>query len=255
MHALNTWILCSRVAAARGVEAKVACSCASANVLMHNLNTGRAARSALALKGIAYEYVSVPLADVMADDAHAARNPHREIPVLEYDGHLLTQSMAICEFLDEALPKDTYPLVPRDDPYKAAQVRSLAQAVACGIQPLQNGGRTLSHVGLLAASQSAEKATNEWGAHFINMGFRGIERALQTTAGKFCVGDDVTLADLFLTPQVFNATAKKRFNVDMTPYPTITRVTEALADVDVLKQAHPYAQPDTPETLRSRAPQ
>lgn len=112
---------------------------------------------------------------------------------LPSDGHTLVESMAIMHYLEETRPQR--PLLPQDV-HKRAKVREICEVITSGIQPLQNL-IVLIHVG--------EEKKKEWAQHWITRGFRAVEKLLSTSAGKFCVGDEVSLADCCLVPQVFNA--------------------------------------------------
>lgn len=168
------------------------------------------------------------------------------------DGHTLVESLAIMHYLEETRPQR--PLLPQDV-LKRAKVREIcevlslslsllkhflnpttfrSQVIASGIQPLQNL-IVLIHVG--------EEKKKEWAQHWITRGFRAIEKLLSTSAGKFCVGDEVTLADCCLVPQVFNA---RRFHVDLRPYPIILRIDRELEGHPAFRAAHPSNQPDCP---------
>ncbi|XP_041875725.1 maleylacetoacetate isomerase isoform X3 [Corvus kubaryi] len=168
-------------------------------------------RIALALKGISYDLVPVNLIK---------------------DGG---QQLAIINYLEETHPNPR--LLPQD-PKKRAQVRMIADHIASGIQPLQN---------LSVLKQMGEKKM-EWAQNCIASGFQALEQILQHTAGRYCVGDEVSMADLCLVPQVANA---ERFKVDMGPYPTITRINKALLELEAFKVSHPSRQPDTPAELRA----
>ncbi|EGD74886.1 glutathione transferase zeta 1 [Salpingoeca rosetta] len=194
-------------------------------------------RIALNLKKVKYAYKAVNLlkGEQLGDDFLNV-NPMGELPALEIDGHTLTQSLPIIEYLDETRPEN--PLLPRDDPFKRAEVRRLSQIIASGIQPVQNL-RVLKKHGL--------EHKVEWGQWVINNGFKALERELKKTAGKYSFGDTVTMVDLCLVPQVFNA---ERFKVDMSQYPTIQRVAAALGELPEFEAAMPTKQPDCPEELR-----
>lgn len=198
-------------------------------------------RIALALKGIEYDYKAVHLVkdggEQYAED-YKIVNPQCEVPSLEIDGHTLTQSMAIIEYIDETRDAPPY-LLPRNDPGKRAEVRRLSQCIACGIQPIQNL-RVLQYVG------SDKKV--EWGKYWIEYGFTSLEQLLSKTSGKYCVGDEVTMVDLCLVPQVYNA---GRFGVNMTNFPIISRINTALSNLEAFKIAHPSQQPDCPDDMRS----
>ncbi|KAG8562029.1 hypothetical protein GDO81_015568 [Engystomops pustulosus] len=115
------------------------------------------------------------------------------------------------------------------------------------VPALKIDGVTLSQSNL-AVLQRVGDAKLEWAQHFITKGFQALELLLQETAGQYCVGDQVTMADLCLVPQVANA---DRFKVDMTPYPTISRINHALLKLEAFHVSHPSRQPDTPPDLRA----
>eukprot|EP00741_Cyanophora_paradoxa_P004611 tig00000821_g4475.t1 len=191
-------------------------------------------RIALAVKGIEYEYRAVHLVKGGQRDADfVALNPMKQVPALLIDGLTLTQSAAICEYLEETRPE--IPLLPAS-PADRAAVRQVVNIVASGIQPLQN----LVVLQRVEEAQG-EAAKKEWARSFIAAGFDALEVLLRRTAGVCCVGDALTLADAFLVPQVYNA---RRWGVEMAPYPTIARLEAALAELPAFKAAHPSAQPD-----------
>lgn len=189
------------------------------------------------MKGIGYETHAVNLLqDANLQSDYKELNPMGQVPALVIDGHTLADSVTIMEYLDETRPEP--PLFPRNDPFKKALVRQVCQCIAGGIQPLQN---------LAVLRYLGEDRKAEWAHHFINKGFRNLEKILEGTSGKYCVGDEVTMADLCLVPQVFNA---NRFKVDMSPFPTISRINETLSHLEAFKASHPTKQPDCPEDLR-----
>lgn len=169
---------------------------------------------------------------------YAAKNPMKELPTLVIDGHTLCQSGAILQYLEETRPEPA--LLPADAVGRA-KVRQIAESIGCDIQPVQNL-RVLK--ALMAEKETQEEKTAvklAWGKKWITSGFEGVEATLAAVAGKFCYGDKVTLADLYLVPQVYNA---GRFGVDMTKFPTIARVAAACAELPEFKAAHPSVQPD-----------
>lgn len=201
-------------------------------------------RLALALKGVEYEYVAVNLIHAggeQHDAAYREKNPMAQVPTLEIDGHRLTQSVAIVEYLEETRP--TPPLLPADAAERAF-VRSVVETVNAGIQPLQNLG-PLQRITILCNSGEAEKLA--WARHYIMTGFEALERSLAPVAGRHALGDAITLADLFIVPQIYNA---RRFGVDMTPYPTLVGIDERLAAHPAFVSAHPSKQPDCPAEAR-----
>ncbi|POA99620.1 maleylacetoacetate isomerase [Chromobacterium sinusclupearum] len=194
-------------------------------------------RIALNLKGLPYQYRAVNLLQGEQRSAeYLAINPHGLVPLLD-DGEVkIAQSLAICEYLDEAYP-DTPRLLPAD-PALRAQARSIALAIAADIHPLQN-----PRVGkyLQAEFGVGEEGKTEWIRHWIRTGLAALERQLAESAGRYAVGDAPTLADVCLLPQVFSA---RRFGVDLASYPTIVRIAEALEALPAFADAHPAKQPD-----------
>ncbi|XP_077395673.1 maleylacetoacetate isomerase isoform X3 [Festucalex cinctus] len=162
-------------------------------------------------------------------------NPMQQVPAVEMDGITLSQSLAIIQYIDETR---TGPRLLPLDPKKRVQVRMISDLIASGIQPLQNL-HVIQKIG-------AEKVP--WAQHFINRGFEALEPLLKQTAGKYCVGDEISMADICLVPQVYNA---ERFNVDMSLYPTIQRLNQTLVKIDAFQTSHPSRQPDTPVELRA----
>ena len=197
-------------------------------------------RIALNLKGLGYTSISKALgkgAHLAAD--YTALNPQGLIPALEDDGHVIAQSLAIIEYLDETHPVP--PFLP-GDPLGRATVRSIAQAIACDIHPLNNL-RVLNYLrGPLALDDAGVTA---WYRHWIGVGFAGLEQLARrhSRAGRFFYGEAPTLADICLVPQVYNA---RRFECDLTPYPTLVALSAALESVPEFAAARPEAQPDAP---------
>jgi maleylacetoacetate isomerase len=197
-------------------------------------------RIVLALKNIEYKYEAKHLLHgEQLEDGYAEMNPMRELPTLLIDGLTLTQSPAIIEYLDETRPGPCS-LLPKDAAGRA-HVRALVQTVACDIQPVQNL-RVLQKV--MAEHEDPALKTKkklEWGKWAIEIGFNGLEASLAKTAGKYAYGDEITLADVFIVPQVYNA---DRFGVDMSAYPIISRVSAAAALLPAFKAADPSMMPD-----------
>ena len=196
------------------------------------------ARIALNLKGIAYE--SVPQALIRNQHRgpeYLAVNPQGLIPALDTGNAVLSQTLAIIEYLEETHP--TPPLLPRD-PIGRARVRSLALAIACDIHPLNNL-RVLNHL-RQQLNQDGEQV-NAWCRHWISEGFKGIEATAQeySLKGRFLYGDEVSMADVCLLPQIFNA---RRVDTDLTPFPTLLKIGQHLEALPAFANARPEVQPD-----------
>lgn len=195
-------------------------------------------RIALQLKGLPYEYVPV----------HIARGEHRQaawsevlseglVPALELDdGTLLTQSMAIIEYLDEAHPDK--PLLPADA-LGRARVRALSQIIACEIHPLNNL-RVLKY--LVHELKAGEEPKNAWYRHWVRTGLEAFEKQLaRGPQGRFCHGDTPTLADCCLVPQIFNG---QRFNCDFSGLDRTMAAFEACMALEAFQKAQWSACPD-----------
>nr|WP_199064639.1 maleylacetoacetate isomerase [Chromobacterium sp. ASV5] len=195
------------------------------------------ARIALNLKGLAYQYRAVNLLKgEQSSPAYLAVNPHGLVPLLDDGGVRIAQSLAICEYLDEAYP-DSPRLLPAA-PAARAQARAVALAIAADIHPLQN-----PRVGkyLQAEFGVGEAGKTAWIRHWIRVGFDALEPQLAAAPARYALGDLPTLADVCLLPQVFSA---RRFGVDLAAYPHIVRVAEALERLPEVAAAHPSLQPD-----------
>jgi maleylacetoacetate isomerase len=195
-------------------------------------------RIALNLKGIAYEPAFVHLAKgEHRAPGYSAVNPQALVPTLEDSGNLLTQSLAIIEYLDETHPG--MPLLPKDA-LGRARVRSLAMLIACEIHPLNNL-RVLQH--LKRALGQNDEQVNNWYRHWISDGLMKFEADLANAkaAGRYCHGDTPTMADCCLVPQIFNA---ERYQCDTAPYPATMRVFAQCMKLDAFERAQPSKQPD-----------
>jgi maleylacetoacetate isomerase len=195
-------------------------------------------RIALNLKGLQYESVPKAFArnEHRAPD-YLALNPHGLIPALAIDGVVLSQSLAIIEYLNDRHPAP--PLLP-EDPIDRARVRSMAMAIACEIHPLNNL-RVLDY--LRERLQQDDAGIGTWYRHWVTEGFRGLEvQAREFSAdGRYCFGDSVSLADVLLVPQMFNA---RRFKTDLTPFPTLVGISTHLEALPAFAAARPEVQPD-----------
>jgi len=191
-------------------------------------------RIALNLKGIDYESRPVNLLESEQKSAdYRELNPQGLVPMLEIDGHRLTQTLSIIVYLDQTFPDP--PLVPRD-PADGAHVRAMALAIACDNHPLNNL-RVLKYLsGPLGVSQEQRDA---WYAHWVTEGLGALEVMAKPGAGRFLFGDEPTIADVCLVPQLFNA---RRFNVPVDDYPTLLRADENANRLEAFAAAHPDRQ-------------
>jgi maleylacetoacetate isomerase len=196
------------------------------------------ARIALNLKGLDYESAAVHLrrGEQRAPE-FLKLNPQALVPALIDGERVLTQSLAIIEYLDEVHP--ARPLLPVA-PEARARVRALAQVIACEIHPLGNL-RVLQY--LAKELKQDEPTVQRWFNHWIALGFQAFEGLIagHKATGKFCHGDEPGLADVCLVPQVFNA---RRYDLDLTPYPTLMRIFETCMTVPAFDRAQPSNQPD-----------
>lgn len=191
-------------------------------------------RVRIALNLLAIPYRSVPI-DLLAGEhkqaEHLARNPQGLVPALSIDGHMLTQSLAIIEYLSETQPGAG--LLP-SEPVARQRVRALSYAVAMDIHPVCNLG-VVSHV--MQQSQDPDAARSIWMRKFISEGLAAFERMLDSSETvEFCHGNKPTMADLCLVPQVYNA---RRWNIDLGAYPRIAAIDTRCLELDAFAAAAP----------------
>ena len=193
-------------------------------------------RIALALKGLPYDYKPVHLAkNEQFQESYAAVSASRLVPLLVDGDKMLTQSMAIIEYLDETHPQP--PLMP-GDALGRARVRALAQDIACEIHPLNNL-RVLRY--LVHTLKVSEDDKDRWYRHWVETGLEVVERQLVAQPGRYCHGDTPTLADCCLVPQIFNA---RRYNCNTEHVPQVMRVFDACMQLDAFEQTRPEHCPD-----------
>lgn len=196
-------------------------------------------RIALAWKGLPHEILGVSLPGMAhRDPAFLAINPQGLVPALvDDDGTVVTQSMAMIEWLDEKYPAS--PLMPTgvDERW---YVRAVSQIIGCEIHPLNNV-RVLKHI--KRALNATPEQNQQWYEHWIREGLTSLEQFLlaQKRHGKFCLGDQFTMADVCLVPQIYNA---MRFNCDLTPYPVIMGIFANCDVLECVRSSEPNTQPD-----------
>ena len=187
-------------------------------------------RIALGLAGMDFTSVRVDLlTGENSASEHLDRNPQGLVPVLDIDGHVLTQSLAIIEYLDET---GRISLLP-EDPAGRARVRAIAAAIAMETHAVCN----LSVARWVADASNGQISMQDWMDHFIPRGLAGVERHLQNPAtGRFCHGDRVSMADVCLYAQMYNV---ERWNIPVESMPNVRRVAEELAGIDAFVAARP----------------
>jgi maleylacetoacetate isomerase len=196
-------------------------------------------RIALNLKGLSYQTIPVHLINnggEQLSDAYRAINPQGLVPVLLHDGHVLTQSLAICEYLDECF--EQYPLLPAT-PLERARVRSLALQIACEIHPVNN----LRVLKYLKGQCGDALDTAEWMSHWMIEGFTAIEQQLKNESDDHSgyYRDRPGLIECFLVPQVYNA---ERYGTDMSAFPVIRQIVTRCRELPAFNDAAPENQAD-----------
>lgn len=197
-------------------------------------------RIALNLKGLSYEYLPVHLTKDGGQQlapSFRALNPESLVPVLDDEGTIVTQSLAIIEYLEETRPEP--PLLPRDAAERA-YVRSIALAIACEIHPLNNL-RVLRY--LVKTLGLTEDQKNTWYRHWVEQGLASVEARLvaEGRSRRYVLGDAVTLGDVLIVPQIFNA---QRFDCNLDALPTVMQIFDNCMQLPAFVDARPAAQPD-----------
>lgn len=188
----------------------------------------------MGMKGLSWSDRTYRLrAGEQRSDAYLTLNPQGLVPALESDGAVLTQSMAICEYLEDLYPDP--PLLPAD-PLERARVRGFAQAIACDIHPLQN----LKVLRMLGQRGLDEDMVQGWAREVIESGLEACSRLIADRDGPYCFGDSVTLADVVLIPQLYNA---RRFGARI-DHPRIEAIEAACSALPAFAATHPARQPD-----------
>lgn len=189
-------------------------------------------RIILAYKNLPYTVNTINLLQGnQKSEEHISRNPMCQIPCFVSPDISLTQSLAIIQFLEDKHPE---PSVFPKDPVMKAKAMEIFEIINSGIQPLQN-------IAILQRVEEFGGNKSEWAIEFITKGLHAVEKVMKNYSREFAVGDQLSLADAALLPQVYNA---KRFNIDLEQFPTLKRVSEHLLSMSQISGAHPEAQPD-----------
>ena len=192
-------------------------------------------RLALGYKQIPYVPHYVNLRTNEHNQNYKNTNQFGLVPALNTDDGLITQSLSIIEYIENTHP--TSPLF-LENPFQQSQAMAIAQAICCDIHPLNNL-RVLNYLSNTLKISDSEK-TN-WYHHWLHEGFKPIEQMLQQTSGSFCIGNTISVADICLIPQVYNA---HRFNVDMAAYPIISKINQNILELEWAQKASPENQED-----------
>lgn len=200
-------------------------------------SAGQRVRIVLNLKGLDYEYVAIPS---LSSDAYRQLNPQGLMPTLEIDGKTIGQSMAMIEWLEELYP---HPAVLPKDGFERAKVRAFANVIAADLHPI-NGSRVRRY--LEKVGRASELQVMEWVHHWMAEAFTSLEAELarREVAYLYCFGDQPSLADACLVPQIDNA---RRFGCDLSPYPRLVAIDTACRRLDAFRAAAAEAQPDFPK--------
>ena len=212
-------------------------------------STSYRARIALEVKKLPYDYKPIHLLNNGGEQHSAeyrALNPMGGVPTLVHETNgkknLIGKSIVIFEYLDEAFPQ-SYQLFPKD-PYKKALVKQFCENINADTHAYGNL-RTLQYLEKNFGANDEQKT--KWIHNFTIAGLTACEKMLEKHAGLFCCGDEVTAADVFLTPQIFTA---QRFKVPLEAFSNITKIVNHCSSLEAFKKAHPFRQIDTPDDLR-----
>ncbi len=209
-------------------------------------STSYRARIGLNLKQANYEYFPVNLMGAGDGEQYSEEykkiNPNSGVPSLIHNGKVISQSLAILEYLDETFP-NICPFFPKDS-YQRAKVRQISEIINADTHPLQNV-RVSKY--LVKHFNASEEQKANFTRHWITLGLNGLEKVLSETSGRYCVGDQLSMADIVLVPQLFSA---RRFGVDLGAYPLMLKIEEQCLKWPEIQKAHPFLQVDCPEELK-----
>lgn len=208
-------------------------------------STSYRVRIALALKNLKYEYIPIHLLNNGGEQnssSYRNLNPMGGVPTLEHDGKLISQSLAIIEYIDEVFK--TVPTLFPADPFFRAKVRQACEIINADTHPLHN----IKVLVYLEKNHGLNDETKQlWMNRWMIDGMSAFEKTIQPYAGTYCFGEQITAADLFLVPQMVSAI---RFKVDISQFTLLKPIYDRCLELDAFKNTHPFRQPDTPPDLR-----
>lgn len=216
-------------------------------ILLYNYfrsSTSYRVRIALHLKGLPFKYEPIHL---LKDGGEQNKEPYRQInpaggvPTLVYQGKTIAESRAIIEFLDETFPQS--PLFPAD-PFLKARAKQICDHINTSMHPMGNL-KVLQYLENEFGYSQEQK--EKWVQHWLTPALQSLEKLVKETAGDYCIGNQTTVADLFLVPQMFTCL---RFKVSLEAYPTLLAINERCLKLDGFIKAHPFRQIDTPDEFK-----
>lgn len=215
------------------------------SLLLYNYfrsSTSYRARIALHWKGLEFDYKPINLLkSEQRSEEYLNLNPLGGVPTLVHGDRVIPESFAIIEYLDEVFPQNK--LLP-EAPYLRARIRQFCEIINSSMHPMGNL-KVLKHLESQHGYDQTQK--DHWVGIWARQGLQALETIAKEFAGKYSFGNEITMADAFLIPQLLTC---QRFNVDLTPYPTLLKINENCLELEAFKKAHPFVQIDTPEELR-----
>lgn len=205
-------------------------------------STSYRVRLALHHKGLDFEYKAINLLkNEQRSPEYLQLNPLGGVPTLIHNGKVIPESLAIVEYLDEVFPE--HPLLP-PDAYLRSRIRQVCEVVNSFMHPMGNL-KTLKHLEIKHGYTQEQK--EEWMGYWLPQGLETLESILQEFSGKYCFGDAITMADIFVVPQILTC---QRFKVDISKYAVLNKINENCLKLPAFQKAHPFRQADTPDDLR-----
>lgn len=218
-----------------------------ASMVLYNYfrsSTSYRVRLALHYKGLQFEYKPINLlkGEQLSAD-YKKINPLGGVPTLVHDGKIIPESFAIMEYLDEVFPQK--PLFPKDA-YTKARIRQVCEVINSFMHPMANL-KTLKYMEAKHGYDQSQK--DEWAQHWVSQGLEVLETTLKEFSGTYSFGNEITMADLFLIPQLLTS---QRYKVDISKYPTLVKINENCLKLESFQKAHPFVQIDTPEEFKKK---